>query len=78
MVSDSLRACACGSHYDAQRWAALPLFARLTPEHLSSLVTVWAPDVAVEVRVCKRCRRPISRLKHAVQDSVTQEQAIGA
>ena len=79
MRSDSLRPCACGRHYDAERWAALPLFARLTAAGVSSLVTQWPPHLVVEVRVCAHCHRPMSRLQHAVRaEAVKRPQAIAA
>ena len=79
MPSDSPRPCACGRHYDAERWAALPLFARLTAADVSSLVTPWPPHRAVEVRVCAHCDRPMSRLQHAAGAEVAKRpQAIAA
>jgi hypothetical protein len=63
MPRHSLRACACGQHYDAERWAELPLFTRLTAADVSSLVTAWSPDAAVEVRVCTSCRSRMARLQ---------------
>jgi hypothetical protein len=79
MRSDSLRPCACGRHYDAERWSALQLVARLTAADVSSLVTPWPPDVVVEVRVCAHCNRQMSRLQHAVRGGVVKRpQAIAA
>ena len=79
MRSDSLRPCACGRHYDAERLAALQLFARLTAADVSSLVTPWPRDVVVEVRVCAYCNRQMSRLQHAVRAEVVKRpQAIAA
>jgi hypothetical protein len=65
MRSDSLRPCACGRHYDTERWAALHLFARLSAADVSSFVTPWPPDVVVEIRVCAHCNRKMSRPQHA-------------
>ena len=53
MCCDSQLDCACGRHYDIERWAALPLFARFTNEPVHLLV---------EVRVCTKCERQITRL----------------
>jgi hypothetical protein len=79
MRSDSLRPCACGHHYDTERWAALRLFARLTAADVSSLVTPWPPHVVVEVRVCTHCNAQMSRLQHAVRAEVVKRpQAIAA
>ena len=79
MRSDTLRPCVCGRHYDAERWAALQLFARLTAADVPSLVTLWPPDVVVEVRVCAHCTRQMSRLQHAVwAEAVKRPQAIAA
>ena len=72
MRSDSVRPCACGRHYDAERWAALPVFARLTAADISSLVKPWPPDVVVEVRVCAHCNRQMSRLQRAVRAEVVK------
>jgi hypothetical protein len=79
MRIDSPRLCACGRHYDAERWAALRLFARLTAADVSSLVTPWPSHVVVEVRVCAHCNRQMSRLQHAVRaEVVTRPRAIAA
>ena len=79
MRSDSLRPCACGRHYDTERWAALQLFARLSAADVSPFVRPWPPDVVVEVRVCAHCNRKMSRLQHAVgAEVVTGPQAIAA
>jgi hypothetical protein len=78
MQSDSQRACACGRHYDGQRWDALPVRARLTAEDLSSLVARWPSHLVVEVRVCTNCQRPISRLRSAEPKDVKRPQAIAA
>jgi hypothetical protein len=79
MRSDSLRPCACGRHYDAERWAALQLFARLTAADVSSLVTPWPRDVVVEVRVCAHCNRQMSRLQPDVRTKIVKSpQAIAA
>ena len=79
MRSDSLGSCACGRHYDAERWAALPLFTRLAAADVSSLVTTWPPHIVVEVRVCVHCNRQMSRLHHAVRaEVVKRSQAIAA
>ena len=79
MRSDSLRLCACGRHYDVERWAALPVFTRLTAAEVSSLVTPWPPHLVVEVRVCAHCNRRMSRLQHAVRAEVAKRpQAIAA
>jgi hypothetical protein len=79
MRSDSLRPCACGRHYDAERWAALPLFTRLAAADVSSLVTTWPPHVVVEVRVCVHCTRRLSRLQHTVRgETVEGQPAIAA
>jgi hypothetical protein len=69
-MRDSLRACACGHHYDAERWAELPLFTRLVAADVSTLLTTWHPDATVEVRVCGNCRRQIARLRHAERDRI--------
>jgi hypothetical protein len=63
MQSVSLRACVCGRDFDPERWAALPLFTRLTAAELSSLVTSWPAHVVVEVRVCTNCGHQMSRLQ---------------
>ncbi len=79
MRSDSLRPGTRGRHYDAERWAALQLFARLTAADVSSLVTEWPPHVVVEVRVCAHCNRQMSRLQHALRAEVVKRpQAIAA
>jgi hypothetical protein len=79
MRSSSQRACACGRHYDTKRWAALHLFARLTVEEVSAVVTPWPPHLVVEVRVCAGCERPISRLTDAALEvSVTGQEPIAA
>ena len=79
MRSDSPRPCARGRHYDTERWAALQLFARLTAEDVSSLVTPWPPHLVVEVRICGNCNRQMSRLQHAVRAEVVKRpQAIAA
>ena len=79
MRSDSLGPCACGRHYDAERWAALRLLARLTAADVSSLVTTWPPHLVVEVRVCAHCNRQMSRLHHTVRAEVVKaSQAIAA
>ena len=79
MRSDSLGPCACGRHYDAERWAALRLLARLTAADVSSLVTTWPPHLVVEVRVCAHCNRQMSRLQHAVRaEAVKRPQPIAA
>ena len=79
MQSDTLRSCACGRHYDVERWTALDLFARLTAADVSSLVTPWPPDIVVEVRVCVHCNRQMSRLQRAVRAEVVKRpQAIAA
>jgi hypothetical protein len=79
MRSDSLRLCACGRHYDTERWAALQLFARLRAADVSPFVTPWPPDVVVEVRVCAHCNRQMSRLHHTVRAEVVKaSQAIAA
>jgi hypothetical protein len=79
MRSDSLRPCACGRHYDAEGWAALPVFTRLTAADVSSLVTPWPPHAVVEVRVCVHCMRRLSRLQHTVRrETVEGQPAIAA
>jgi hypothetical protein len=79
MRSDSLRPCGCGLHYEAERWAALHLFARLTAADVSSLVTPWPPHLVVEVRVCAHCNRHMSRLQPGVPAGVVKgTQAIAA
>jgi hypothetical protein len=79
MRSDSLRLCACGRHYDTERWAALQLIARLSAADVSPFVTPWPPDVVVEVRVCAHCNRQMSRLHHTVRAEVVKaSQAIAA
>jgi hypothetical protein len=65
MFASSQRSCPCGSHYDAEGWAALPMFARLSFEDVRTIVTTWPPHVVVETRLCMRCRRQISRLTEA-------------
>ena len=62
MGISSLRSCACGHQYDAERWAALPLFARLDATEITPNVTPWPDHLIVEVRVCVACERPIARL----------------
>lgn len=76
MKSNSQRACSCGRHYDAERWAALPLFARLTAEDVSCLATSWPAHLIVEVRVCT-CARQISRLSEQAAN-VKNQRAIAA
>jgi hypothetical protein len=78
MRSDSQRACACGRHYDGQRWEALPVFARLTAEDVSSIVARWPSHLVIEVRVCTNCQRAISRLRTADQKDVNRPQTIAA
>jgi hypothetical protein len=78
MRSDSLRPCACGCHYDAERWAALHLCRRLTAADVSSLVNPWPPQIVVEVRICGNCKRMMSRLQDAVQGETVRPQAIAA
>ena len=73
------QACACGRHYDAQRWAALPLFTRLTGQEVSAIVTPWPPHLVVEVRICVGYERPISRLTGtAPVVNVTEQAPIAA
>jgi hypothetical protein len=71
MGSSSPRACACGRHYDAERWAALPLFARFTGDDLSLIISPCPADLVVEVRVCGSCRRQVSRL--CIQEEVAKK-----
>ena len=78
MRSDSLRPCVCGRHYDAERWAALQLFTRLTVADVSLLVTPWPPHLVVEVRICGNCKRKISRLQDAGGGESVGPQAIAA
>ena len=79
MRSSSQRACACGRHYDAKQWAALPLFAQLSVAEISAIVTPWPPHLLVEVRICVGCERPISRLAEAAPEvSVTEQEPIAA
>jgi hypothetical protein len=74
----STRTCACGRHYDAESWAALPLAARLSAEQVSFLVDPWPPHVVVEVRVCVLCRRKMARLENLVQAEPGKQEAIAA
>jgi hypothetical protein len=62
MGISSLPSCACGHQYDAERWAALPLFARLAAQEITPNVTRWPDHLIVEVRVCAACERRIARL----------------
>jgi hypothetical protein len=62
MEISSLRSCACRHQYDAERWAALPLFARLDAPEITPNVTSWPDHLIVEVRVCVACERQIARL----------------
>jgi hypothetical protein len=79
MTSTSQRSCACGRHYDNERWAALPVFARLAAKDVSSIATPWPTHLVVEVRVCTTCRRHISRLRDdAKQLRVKEQDAIAA
>jgi hypothetical protein len=78
MRSDSLGPCACGCHYDPERWAALHLFMRLTAADVSSLVNPWPPQIVVEVRICGNCNRKMSRLQDAVHGEGARLQAIAA
>jgi hypothetical protein len=78
MRSGSQRACACGRHYDAERWAALPVFARLTAKDVSSIATRWPGHLVVEVRVCTDCKRQISRLTDEAKQSNVKQEAIAA
>ena len=78
MRSDTLRSCACGRHYDAERWTALHLFTRLSAADVSSLVTPWPPHVVVEVRICENCNRKMSRLRDAVGGESVRRPAIAA
>jgi hypothetical protein len=61
MEVTSKRVCACGRNYSATTWAALPLYARLTDEQISSLVSRWQLHLVVEVRFCA-CKRQMARL----------------
>ena len=79
MQSSSQRTCACGRHYDAERWAALPVLARLTARDVSSIATPWPTHLVVEVRVCTSCKRRISRLtEENEQLNVAEQEAIAA
>ncbi len=78
MRSETLRSCACGRHYDAERWSALDLFTRLTAADVSSLVTPWPAHVVVEVRICANCERKMSRLQDAVGGERVRPRAIAA
>jgi hypothetical protein len=74
----SNRGCACGRDYNAKTWAALPLYARLTDEQISSLVSRWRPHLVVEVRICG-CKRRIARLcDRAMLAAQKHEPAIAA
>ena len=75
MRNDSPRPCGCGHHYDTERWTALHLLTRLTAADVSSLVTPWPPHLVVEVRLCAHCKRPMSRLQHAVRAELSEEAA---
>lgn len=57
MDGDSHQDCACGRHYDAERWAALPLFVRIVTDE-----TPGPDQLVVEVRVCTSCERHIVHL----------------
>ena len=78
MRSDTLRPCACGCHYDTERWTALHLFARMTAADLSSLVTPWPAHVVIEVRICANCKRKVSRLQDAIRGEGVSSQAVAA
>jgi hypothetical protein len=78
MRSDSLRPCACGRHYDAERWSALPVFTRLTAADVSSIVTPWPSHAVIEVRICASCNRQMSRLQQDVRCETVRAQAVAA
>ena len=78
MRSDTLRPCACGCHYDTERWTALHLFTRLTAADVSSLVSPWPAHLAIEVRICGKCKRKMSRLQDAVGGERVRQEAIAA
>ena len=73
MGSRPQRPCACGRQYDAERWAALSLFARLAVEEVSPIAIPWPPHLVVEVRVCANCKRRISRLIDGTQQAKVKE-----
>ncbi|MGD0678797.1 MAG: hypothetical protein ABSC94_25615 [Polyangiaceae bacterium] len=78
MEVTSNRVCACGRDYSARSWAALPLYARLTDEQISSLVTRWQPHLVVEIRVCA-CKRQMACLcDRAALSAAKCEPAIAA
>ena len=78
MRSDTLRRCACGCHYDTERWSALHLFTRLTAADVSSLVNPWPAHLVIEVRICGNCKRKVSQLQDAVCGESVRSQAIAA
>jgi hypothetical protein len=59
---ENRRACACGEHYGAEAWNGLSLLTRLSADEVSRYATPWPSHVDVEVRVCAKCGRKISRL----------------
>ena len=79
MRCSSQPACACGYHYDAESWAALPLFAGLTAEEISAIASPWPQHLVVEARVCASCERRASRLIDKTrQVNATGREAIAA
>jgi hypothetical protein len=66
MRRSSSRACTCGRHYDANEWAALSLFKRLTAGEISANVSRWPSHLVVEVRICEACERRVSCIAEAV------------
>jgi hypothetical protein len=78
MGISSLRSCACGHRYDAERWAALPLFARLIAREITPNVTSWPGHLVVEVRVCAGCERRIARLAEESRQVKKTPQGIAA
>ena len=78
MRIETLRPCACGCHYDTERWTALHLFTRLTAAQVAPLVDPWPAHVVIEVRICGNCKRKVSRLQDAVRGESVRSQAIAA
>lgn len=79
MRCSSQRACACGRHYDANGWATLSLFTRLTAGEVSAMVSRWPSHLVIEVRVCEGCDRRISCIAEAVpQASAIELEAVAA
>lgn len=76
-MNGSSQQCACGRRYEAKSWAELSLFARLSATDVALLATPWPAHLAVEVRLCARCGRQISRLAEQASEA-TSEEAIAA